>query len=310
MQTAVVTGAYGFIGRHLARRLAAAGYRVIGIGHGSWGREEWAGWGLCDWRHADVDLNAMLTYAEQPAVIFHCAGSGSVGFSMQHPFQDYQRSVTSTIAVLEFVRLHVPDCRVVLLSSAAVYGAAGGRRLCETEPVNPISPYGVHKKIAEDLCRSYASSFGLAVAAVRFFSVYGPELRKQLLWDASWKIQQKRHEFSGDGSEVRDFLYVSDAVELLLKIAEQASDQCPVVNGGTGEGVSIRSVLTELFRCFGEPDDPLFSGVARPGDPAQLIADCARAHHTGWRAQVRLEEGVTNYVRWFRAHAAAGSSGC
>ena len=106
MKTICITGAFWFIGKNAAKLYAAKGWHVTGIGHGSWDRSEWQQWGLADCHLADITLDSMLTYAGRPDVILHCAGSGSVGFSMDHPFQDYQRTVSTAAAVLEFIRQH------------------------------------------------------------------------------------------------------------------------------------------------------------------------------------------------------------
>ena len=298
-KTVLITGAYGFVGRNACRHYAAAGWTVLGLGHGAWAREEWRRWGLTEWHGADVTLDALLTYAAEPDVIIHCAGSGSVGFSMTHPHQDFQRTVMSTLAVLEFARLHAPRARIVYPSSAGVYGVAEKMPIAESAPARPASPYGVHKKVAEDMCFSYARHFGLGVAIVRLFSVYGTELRKQLLWDACVKIRNDGSLFFGTGGETRDWLHVDDAISLLAAAGEQASSTCPVVNGGTGAGTSTAEVLAELFKAFGRSDSPAFSGEIRPGDPLHYEADISGALAWGWRPTTGWRDGVREYARWF-----------
>jgi UDP-glucose 4-epimerase len=90
----------------------------------------------------------MVVYGGEPDLIIHCAGSGSVGFSMLHPSQDFDRTVLTTRDVLEYVRLHRPNAKVVLASSASVYGNATTMPICVTESLRPVSPYGMHKQIA------------------------------------------------------------------------------------------------------------------------------------------------------------------
>ena len=80
----IVTGAFGFIGRSVARHLAKLGWEVVGLGHGKWSRQEWETWGLTEWHTCDITLNSLLSYADTPDLIVHCAGSGSVNFSMTH----------------------------------------------------------------------------------------------------------------------------------------------------------------------------------------------------------------------------------
>ena len=296
---ALVLGAAGFVGRHTARSLAAAGYEVVGLGHGTWSVEEQAAWGLSEWRATDIDMTALLTYGGEPDVIVQCAGSGSVAFSMTHPVQDYRRNVDTTLETLEFLRLHAPQCRLVLPSSAAVYGAVKQMPIGIDTPLNPSSPYGVHKRMGEDLCRSYARHYDLPVAIVRLFSIYGPGLRKQLLWDACRKIVTGEPVFGGTGEERRDWLHVDDAAALLVGAAAQASSACPIVNGGTGMAMPNRFIVETLAKALGQTATPAFSGTARAGDPDHYEADIAQARAWGWAPAHAIEDGLTRYAEWF-----------
>ncbi len=302
-RSALVTGAFGFVGRHVARAAADAGYLVTGIGHGSWGRAEWREWGIADWHAADVTLDALVSHGGDPAVIFHCAGSGSVAFSMAHPAQDFDRTVGTTRDVLEYVRLHHPAARLVLPSSAGVYGDVSALPIAVGSAGNPASPYGLHKRMAEDLVRSYGRHFGVAGAIVRLFSIYGPGLRKQLLWDACLKLSRGEAGFGGTGDETRDWLHVEDAAALMVTLAGHAAPSVPVVNGASGTGTPIRAIVGQIAAALPGAPAPAFSGHVRPGDPLHYVADIADARALGWTPRHDLTAGIAGYVDWFRADA-------
>ncbi len=300
---AVVTGAYGFVGRHVARALARSGYIVTGIGHGKWQADDFRGWGLADWHDADVCTDTLAMYAGSPDLLIHCAGSGSVAYSLAHPRQDFERSALTTLAVLDFARNLAPRTRLVLASSAGVYGAAKELPISVDSSLCPVSPYGLHKKIAEELFCSYGRHFDIRVAVVRLFSIYGPGLRKQLLWDACSKLARSEIEFDGTGAETRDWIHVEDAADLLIRAGECASSSGLVVNGGTGVSTSTASIVTSLARLLSPNLMPTFSGRMRAGDPQHYMADIETAKGLGWEPRQALCEGLAAYVEWFRKGA-------
>lgn len=300
---AIVTGAFGFIGKNASRYLAASGWEVVGLGHGTWSRQEWETWGLVEWHNCDITLNSLCSYADNPDLIVHCAGSGSVNFSMTHPMQDYQRTVETTVNILEFMRLHAQNSRLVYTSSAAVYGNSVVLPIPESAVLKPISPYGVHKVISEQICKSFAHHFGINVAIVRLFSVYGRGLRKQLLWDACNKIINGDLNFFGTGNEIRDWLHINDVAALLLCAGAYASPDCPIINGATGNGTSVRDIICETLKSFGVTKEPQFSDVPRPGDPTGYIGDVTLAMQWGWNPTIHWKEGVQDYIQWYREGA-------
>ncbi len=300
MKRVLVTGANGFIGRHVGRAYAAAGHEVFGIGHGFWTDEDASHWGVSRWYELDVSLASLAGHAGRPDVIVHCAGSGSVGFSLENPAQDFERTVETTLDVLEFIRTSSPATVLVYPSSAAVYGRAVRVPIEIDAPLEPISPYGVHKRMAEDLCRSYAKSFELNVAIVRIFSAFGPELRKQLLWDACRKAARGTADFAGTGRETRDWVHVDDVANLLRIASDHASVVAPAVNCGSGIEIQTGQILETLLNAYEPGMCPTFSGVTRSGDPERYAGDISGARNWGWKPQKAWSAGVIEYAQWFR----------
>lgn len=303
MKTIFITGAHGFLGRHAARHFQQNGWRVIGIGHGHWSEQEWRSWGLGAWHPSDVNTGALATYAREPDVILHCAGGADVAFSMNHPKQDFDRTVSTTLSVMEYVRLHSPNTKVVYPSSAAVYGTAKHLPIQEDKPLSPVSFYGVNKLMGEQLVRNYAKHFQVPSSIVRFFSVYGPGLKKQILWDACCRLREDQNGFFGTGMETRDFVHVEDAVRLLRAAAAHAGPDCPIRNGGSGEATTIQDLLTTVFDCLGRSDRPVFLNKERAGDPQHYLADITRTKQWGWRPERNIHDGVREYVGWFTSDA-------
>lgn len=303
MSTILVTGAHGFLGRHVSRAAAAQGHQVVGMGHGDWTEEEWRSWGLSIWHELDVTLAGLVAHAGTPDLLVHCAGSSTVGFSFENPAQDFERTVVTTVDVLEYLRTCAPDTALVYPSSAAVYGNAATLPISEESSLNPVSPYGVHKKAAEDMCSSYSKTFGLRVAVIRIFSAYGVELRKQLLWDACRKALFGDCRFGGTGRETRDWVNAEDVARLLILAGDHAVQGGVTVNCATGTEVSVESILAAVFNALGVDRKPEFTGSVRAGDPARVEGDPRRAQAWGWTPRRAWQDGVREYVDWFRTVA-------
>jgi UDP-glucose 4-epimerase len=250
-----------------------------------------------------LSVEALRTTAADVDWIVHCAGGSAVSRSFTDPLGDFDDTVASFAQILELARTRSPAPRVVLVSSAAVYGHVRELPIREDAACSPQSPYGVHKRLAEDLARAAARFHEVPVGIVRLFSLYGPGLRKQLLWDACRKITNGDRRFAGSGQEQRDWLHVTDACRLVALAAERASTTAPVWNGGSGKGVAVADVLRELFRHLGESGEPQFDGSARAGDPQHYVADIERARALGWRPTIELSAGLGEYARWFRQTA-------
>jgi UDP-glucose 4-epimerase len=302
-----VTGANGFIGRYLVRALADAGHTVHGIGHGALDEADRQRVGLGQWLNGEIDaanLNALAGRSGLPSTIFHLAGGSSVGLSIAQPFEDFSRTVSSTARLLEWLRGSAPDCRLIVASSAAVYGAEHDGPIPESAEPVPMSPYGQHKLMMEQLCRSYAVTFGIRSTVARLFSVYGPRLRKQLLWDICSRLQRDSQtlDLGGTGAEVRDWTDVRDVVRLLVKIGEIPQPETfRIINGGSGRGTSVAEIANMLISNWGGDVAVRYSGVVRAGDPVSLLADDAGLRRLPFDWRIPIDRGLVDYAKWFKA---------
>lgn len=296
MEKVLITGAAGFIGGETARHFLRKGYGVVG-----WDRTE-AQDGFPVLRLDMTDENAVRDglQALRPDIIIHCAGSADVGKSVEDPASDYTGNVTVTHHLLfGMLKAGLEKSRMVFLSSAGVYGNPRELPITEDTPLNPLSPYAVHKVMCEDLCRFFAVHHGMNIRIARIFSAYGAGLRKQIFWDMhrKWKTTGRLDMF-GTGNESRDYIHVKDLISALylLATAEEAELVCNVANG---REVTIREA-TELFaRCAGVPEDRIsFNGVVREGDPLNWRADIHRIVKMGYTQTVSMADGIREYAQW------------
>ena len=295
MQRVLVTGAAGFIGGAMARFCVEQGCSVTGLGHGK--PDPFAG--LDHWVSGTVSEAVLDRVRERPDIIFHCAGGASVQASVADPAADRARSVTATAALMRWMARAAPEARLVYTSSGAVYGDAAAVPEGRAGTPSPISPYGRHKAEAEQAVQSAAGEHRLHVGIVRLFSVYGPGLRKQLLWDACNKMQTGRAEFFGTGVEKRDFVEIRDVQSLLWKTAGALGDTPLVLDGGWGVGRPVKDVVCTLAKRFEPEPQVTFLGTTRSGDPKDMIADPAGARKLGWKPTIDLEEGLAAYAAWY-----------
>ena len=304
MKKMVITGVNGFIGRS-AKEYFEKEYEITGIDLAeSYCGEKHAG-GVFTYYQCNMSQNpaelANIFTGSQPDVILHCAGSANVGASVVNPMADLDGNLHSLYQLLLALKSFEKRPKLIFFSSAAVYGNPKQLPVRETDALAPISPYGVHKLMCEELCRYYNRVHGYRTRAIRIFSAYGSGLRKQLLWDIYQKYQNTGEiRLFGTGDETRGFIHVSDimrAIELIL--AYDGGEE--VFNVANGEEVSIRE-LAELYAAeLGEDVGIVtFSGETKVGDPQNWRADISLLKKTGYQKQTELKSGIADYVNWVK----------
>lgn len=295
--TVLLTGACGFLGSRIAKRLSAAGYRVVGID-----RCESADPSLSD--HHVMSLPDQRFFeilaAETPGAVVHTAGPASVVGSVDDPLADFNGSVATHAFLFDAVRRFSPDSRVVMLSSAAVYGDPVSLPVHEDAPLAPISPYGFHKIMCETLAREFHVVYGVRTCALRIFSAYGAGLRRQILWDVCEKAVQGHVELMGSGQQTRDFVHTDDVAAAIECLLASAPFEGEAYNCASGVETTIRELAEKLAACVNPAAPVSFSGVDRPGDPMRWRADISALSRLGFKPSVAFDDGVAEYCAWYQ----------
>lgn len=313
-QTALVTGAAGFIGSHTVEALAAAGYRVVGIDN------------FCDfydrqYKQANVDaLGEKLRLHEgditdrsivdeiiqthRPSVIIHLAAMAGVRPSMERPAHYARVNVEGTTNLLEAARLNGVK-KFIFASSSSVYGNAPKVPFSETDCVDePISPYAATKRAGELICHTYWHLYKLPCFCLRFFTVFGPRQRPDLaiykfvkLIDSGLPVP-----FFGDGSTSRDYTYISDIVAGIMAAVDRC-DRFRIYNLGGSHPISLADLVSEIEKALGK-SAMLNLQPMQAGDVERTFADVARAQaELGYKPQVSIREGIQRFVDWYRSKA-------
>lgn len=297
----LITGINGFLGRHAADYFYQKGYSVYGMARSQCLTDGAAKAADVVMSDAEITVASLRDFNVDFDCIVHCAGGSSVARSIENPLGDFKNTVVITMEILEFIRLHSPHTRLIYPSSASVYGEHDASKISIHDALHPVSPYGVHKKITEELCLDYRRTFAIDVIIIRFFSIYGQGLKKQLIWDACNKISKNPAgvEFWGTGSETRDWIYIDDALSL-IGLCATLPNVPPLINGGCGKATTIRQTLELLVAVLGSNTRINFNGMVKPGDPCHYQADMAAVFALGWQPATSLHEGLQQYVNWFQ----------
>jgi UDP-glucose 4-epimerase len=302
----LVTGGAGFIGSNVVTELVGRGDEVRILDDLSTGHP--------DNLHPDAELfkgsvadpEVVTAAVDGCQLVFHQAAARAVLRSVEAPLETDTVNTHGTLTVLK-AAADAGAKRLVYASSSSVYGGAAPLPTPESAPVLPKSPYAVSKLAGEHYCRVFASLYGLETVALRYFNVFGPRQRPDSMYAAVIPlfIDALRHgrpvTVHGDGTQSRDFTYVSDVVQANLLAAEAPAEACSghAYNVAPGESSSLLEMLGILGRIL-DADVTIVYTEPRAGDIKLSQADAqAAARDLGWRPEVSFEAGLRRTAEWF-----------
>ena len=291
----VVTGGAGFIGSHLSEKLLEKGHTVTIIDNLSTGNEE----NINSFRHKLRFVNADLSVKgdwqdelKEADLVFHLASLADIVPSIEKPDEYFQSNVVSTLNILESIRSHKNNTKIVYSASGSCYGIPNKYPTNEKSEIKPEYPYAMTKRIAEELVLHWGKVYGIKNVSLRFFNVYGTRSRTSGTYGAVFgtflaqKLAGKPFTVVGDGNQTRDFTYVSDIVDGLILAGENDEITNQVINLGSGKPNSINHLVSLLG---GE----VVYIPKRPGEPDVTHADIEKAKQLlGYCPKVSFEEGV------------------
>jgi len=297
MTTCLVMGAGGFIGQHLVHGLLDNSMSVIAIGNGvDCLKYQDRLTSIC----GEISLS-LLDNIIVPDYIFFLLGGSSVSSSMNEPISDFNKTFQPLMLLIEKLKSDWVDCKLIFISSAAVYGENASKSTSINTECKPLSVYGLHKFLAEQYIEYHKKNYKIKAKIIRPFSIYGPGLKKQLIWDVLCKITNNQHEYFGSGLEERDWLYVSDLVDLLVEIIKKFEDFPSVINAGYGQGIKIKEIITLLYEINDVNYQPIFVNKNKVGDPQHLVCD---AHEQLFMPVFRhdlLRQRLREVSSWFES---------
>ena len=312
--TLVVTGGAGFIGSELVRQLSETGGRVVVIDNLINGKRENLAGLPADrvmlLEHDVRNVNGYASILRDADVVYHLACLG-VRHSVHSPIENHDVNATGTLRLLEASRAAgVP--KFVYVSSSEVYGDAQSVPMNEDHPTFPCTVYGGSKLAGEAYTRAFHRTHGYPTVVVRPFNTYGPRSHHE--GDSGEVIPKfllrclagKPMMIFGDGTQTRDFTYVSDSARGIILAGTTAAAVGRTLNLGSGFELTINDLAKTVAQIAGRPDAPIVHDEPRPGDVRRLYADMSQARSLlGYDVRTPLAEGLGQLLSWYRAQDAS-----
>jgi nucleoside-diphosphate-sugar epimerase len=311
MSSYLVTGGAGFIGSHLAEELLRRGERVRIVDNLSTGkRENLAHLQKAEFIEGDLaDLSVARAAVAGVERVLHQAAIPSVPRSVEDTITSNRANIDATLNVLVAAR-DAGVKRVVYAGSSSAYGNTPTLPKHEDMPTNPLSPYALQKLVGEQYMRLFTDLYGLETVTIRYFNVFGPRQDPSSPYSGVISvftkalIENRAPTIHGDGEQTRDFTYIANVVDGVLRAAD-APVSGLMFNVATGSRISLNDLFRVLRDLLGSSVNPSY-GPSRPGDVQDSLADISLARRLlGYEPIVSLEEGLRRTVEWCRSSGAA-----
>ena len=311
----LVTGGAGFIGSHLTEELVRRGHSVrVADSLITGKRSNLAHVTGIEFLEGDL---ADLTFAQQAAAgvdyVLHQAAIPSVPRSVKDPIASNRANVDATLNVLVAAR-DAGVKRLVFAGSSSAYGNTPTLPKHEDMPTNPLSPYALQKVVGEQYLQMFTRLYGLETVSIRYFNVFGPRQDPSSPYSgvisvfATALLANRSPRIYGDGEQTRDFTYVANVVDGVLRACEASGASGEVVNVATGGRISLNNLFTTMRKLVGGSVEPTHV-EPRAGDVRDSQADISKARRLlGYEPGVSFEDGLSRTVEWYRATAPAGAS--
>ena len=302
----LVTGGAGFIGSHMVEALRQRGDRVrVADSLVTGKRSNLSHVDDVEFLEGDLADEAFARRAVDGVdYVLHQAAIPSVPRSVDDPITSNRANIDATLAVLVAAR-DAGVKRVVYAGSSSAYGNAAALPKQEDMPTAPLSPYALQKLVGEQYMQMFTQLYGLSTVTIRYFNVFGPRQDPSSAYSGvislfiRYLVEGKAPTIHGDGEQTRDFTYVTNVVDGVLRASQAGQDASgQVINVATGSRISLNDLFRTLKTITGANVEPVY-GPSRAGDVRDSLADITRARHLlGYEPLVGLEEGLRHTVAW------------
>jgi UDP-glucuronate 4-epimerase len=318
-EVVLVTGAAGFIGSHLAERLLNLGFKVVGLDNfddfyppvikhdNIRSLKVKEGFGMIEGDIRDISLLNRIFSEHNISLVAHLAARAGVRPSLKQPDLYVDINIKGTINLLEASRTHGVK-RFIFASSSSVYGITSKVPFSEEAMICcPASPYGTSKAAAELFCRTYNHLYGLPVAVLRLFTVYGPRQRPEMAIHLFTRMIESGEEIPvfGDGTAKRDFTFVNDIVDGIQRALNYQNQGFEIFNLGNSHPIALEYLIHLLEEALGKKAK-IKRLPMQAGDVPITYADVSKAKTLlGYQPKIAIEEGISLFTRWYRQYASA-----